>query len=72
MAAAQRGTATRIIIAAHQTEVMARQKKLKDLDQYLKPLRRRAGRRTDQSAAVAALLEGRAARGKRPAKTKEG
>jgi len=38
-----KGDAERLIILAHQTEAMARQKRLQPLAFYLKPMRRRAG-----------------------------
>lgn len=44
---------------------MARRKKLRALDDYLKPLQRRRSRRLDQGEGLAVLLERRAAKQKK-------
>lgn len=65
--AAQRGRLEHTITLAHQVETMARQKMLKPLDDYLKPLRRKPASRVagDGSAAVAAFLDRKIARQER-------
>lgn len=56
--ARQRGETERLVALAHQVEAMARQKKLKPLDDYLKPIRRRSPRRRpNNNALVIAHLE---------------
>jgi hypothetical protein len=50
-----KGMTERIVLVAHQTEAMARQKLLKAPDHYLNPLRHR--RRAGVRSVVAAMLQ---------------
>lgn len=57
LAASQRGNLERTIVLAHQIEVMARSKKLKPLEDYLKPVRKRQRRPPNNNALIAAHLD---------------